>query len=110
MKLKIFTIFDSKAEAYLPPFFMKTKGEAIRAWTSTIQDPNTQFSKYPADYTLFEIGEYDDQMASLTQHKNLVSLGNGIEYQRGSNDNLIKGTSKEMAAGTSSEDNREKKE
>lgn len=110
MKLKIFTIYDSKAEAYLPPFFMKTKGEAIRAWTTTIQEPNTQFHKYPSDYTLFEIGEYDDSSATLTQHKNIISLGNGIEFKRGDNVTDIKGTIKEMATRESSEDNRKKEE
>lgn len=57
---KVFVIYDSKAEAYLPPFFMKSKGEAIRAVTAVANDGSSNFSKYAADFTLFELGTFDD--------------------------------------------------
>lgn len=79
MKIKIFTVFDSKAEAYLQPFFMQSKGKAIRAIQNTLEDPNTDLSKYPEDFTLFEIGEYDDQDASITMLEAKVNLGNCLE-------------------------------
>jgi len=56
----IFSIYDSKIEAYLPPFFMQTKAASIRAITDTMQDQQHPFSKHPEDYTLFFLGTYDD--------------------------------------------------
>lgn len=79
MKHKIFTIFDVKAGAYLPPFFMHAEGMAIRAFTDCIRAPDHQFNKHPQDYTLFHIGEFSDQDA-LVVHYPPVSLGNGIEF------------------------------
>lgn len=63
--MKIFTVHDSRAEAYLPPFYMRTKGEAIRAFETTVKDTNSQFNKYPQDYTLVELGEFDESTADI---------------------------------------------
>lgn len=82
MIYKIFSVYDSKAEAYMQPFFMLTKGSALRAWTDTINDPQTQFFKHPTDFTLFEIGEYDDSSGKLINHTAKMSLGVALEYKK----------------------------
>lgn len=81
MKLKIFSIYDSKTEAYMQPFFMTTRGAALRDWTQAINDEKTQFSRHPTDFTLFEIGEYDDSTATISNHAANVSLGTAIEFK-----------------------------
>jgi hypothetical protein len=60
MILKVFTIFDSAVGAYLPPFFARSKGEALRSFTEACNDEKTNFCKYPLDYSLMYLGEYDD--------------------------------------------------
>lgn len=78
---KIYAAYDSKAQTYLNPITMHSKGEAIRAWIELSNDDRTQFCKYPADFTLFEIGEYDDEKALLLAHKTPVSIGTALEYK-----------------------------
>lgn len=85
MNLKIFTVYDSKVEAYLQPFFMRSKGEALRAWTASIADEKTGFHTNPEDYTLFEIGDYDDKTAKISTHLTPISLGTALEHKRISN-------------------------
>jgi hypothetical protein len=80
MLLKIFTVFDCKAEAYLQPFFMKSKGEAIRAFSDTSNDQNHNFGKHPEDFTLFELGTYDESNASIEMLSTPQSLGKAIEF------------------------------
>lgn len=80
MKLKAFTIYDTKLEAYMQPFFMAAKGQALRAFSDTVNDASTQFNKHPQDFTLFEIGEYDDSSGQLTSLKTPLSLGVAIEF------------------------------
>lgn len=82
MNFKIFTIYDSKAEAFMQPFFMPTKGSAIRAFTDSVNDPKTQFYHHPADFTLLEIGEYDDQNGNLKNYEIKKSLGTALEYKK----------------------------
>jgi len=80
MITKIFTVYDSKAEAYLQPFFMPNRGQAIRAFQDTVNDPKTQFHKHPSDFSLFEIGTYDDLSGAITMHDAKVNLGTAVEF------------------------------
>lgn len=82
MNFKIFTVYDSKAEAFMQPFFMQTTGSAIRAFTDSVNDSKTQFYHHPADFTLMEIGEYDDQKGILKNHETKKSLGLALEYKK----------------------------
>ena len=60
MEHNIFTVFDQKAKAYLPPFFLPRPEMALRVFTDCVNDPTHQFGKHPADYTLLQLGDYDD--------------------------------------------------
>lgn len=82
MVSKVFTVYDSKAEAYLTPFLMRTKSEAIRGFQDVCNDDKSNFCKYAEDYTLFEIGEFDDSIGTYTMYASKVSLGCAIEYKR----------------------------
>nr|WAE43877.1 MAG: nonstructural protein [Microviridae sp.] len=84
MIVKVFGIYDSKAEAYLQPFFMKSAGEAIRAITDLVNDDKHNFGKYSADYTLFQLGSFDDATAKFDMLLTPHSLGVLLEFKRGS--------------------------
>lgn len=88
MTLKIFAIYDAKTEAYHQPFFLQTKGQAIRAFSDAANDPKTEFSRHPEDYTLFEIGEYDDQTGSVHNLTVNLALGSALELQSRSKNSL----------------------
>lgn len=78
--MKMFSIHDSKAEAYLPPIYFKTKGEALRAFETSCKDEETNFHKYPSDYTLVELGEFDESSASILCHDKPLILSNASEF------------------------------
>lgn len=79
---KIYAIYDSKLEAYMQPFFMQSKGQAVRAFTDTVNDDKTQFWKHPEDFTLFELGEYDDSTGKVSSYTTNISLGVALEYKK----------------------------
>jgi len=78
--MKIFSVHDMKAEAYLPPIFVKSTGEAMRIFETTCKDTNTNFNKYPHDYTLVELGEWDEQSATFLTSEKPRILANASEY------------------------------
>lgn len=80
MKFKVFTAYDSKAEAFNTPFFMPKSGQAIRAFAEQVNKEGTDFNKFPADFTLFELGEYDDDTGLLTPLSTPKSLGLAMEF------------------------------
>ena len=80
MKAKYFTVHDSKAGGFLPPFLQHNEAMAIRMFTNMLKNPDHQFSQNPADYTLFTIGEFDDATGEL-KPRTPMSLGNGLEFK-----------------------------
>lgn len=60
MILKIFTVRDNVANAYLQPFFSVNEGSAIRSLSEVVADASHPFGKHPADYSLWFIGTFDD--------------------------------------------------
>lgn len=80
--LKMFAVYDSKAECYDKPFCMLTKGECIRGFSEAAQDPKSHLGKYPGDYTLFEIGEYEQNTGNITVHKVKLNLGTALEHKK----------------------------
>lgn len=87
MKTYVFAIFDSKAIAYLPPFFLPQKGMAIRAFMDCCIKQGHNFNMHPEDYTLSLLGEFDDANGEFIQHtggaQNLITglqaLAQGVE-------------------------------
>lgn len=80
--MKVFTVYDSKAEAYLPPFMERASGSAIRAFEAAVNNPDHQFNHHPGDYTLFEIGTFDDQTGRYNMLDAFVNLGAGLEFSK----------------------------
>lgn len=79
MQQLIFTIYDQKAEAYIPPFFLPTIGMAKRSFSECVNSESHQFGKFPEDYTLFLVGNFDDNNAEFNVHAP-KSQGNGVEF------------------------------
>lgn len=61
----IFSVFDSKAQAFLPPFFCVTRGVAVRNFRQAVLTAGHDFQRFASDYTLFELGEFDDASAKF---------------------------------------------
>lgn len=80
-KLLVLSVYDSKVQLFAQPFFMRTRGEALRGWTDVVNDPSTQMSKYPTDFALMELGEYDEQKGSFTNHQAPINLGLAVAYK-----------------------------
>lgn len=65
MQLHILTIHDSKAEAFIQPFFAPTIAVGLRMVSQATNDPNSDFHKFSGDYTLFELGTFDSDSAKI---------------------------------------------
>lgn len=82
MNRKIFTVYDSKAETFGPMLHFSARGEALREFTNAANDPQSQIGRHPGDYSMFELGEYDDTTAVFHPHSSKINLGTAIEFKR----------------------------
>lgn len=60
MKLSMYSVHDSKAGVFAAPFCARSRGEAIRSFQIACGDDQLPFKKFPGDYTLFLLAEFDD--------------------------------------------------
>ena len=69
-KQPIFAVRDVKADAYGQPFVSKHVGLAVRGLTDAVNDPQKQsdISRHPEDFSLYEIGQYDDQSGVIDSY------------------------------------------
>lgn len=81
MQLHMFTVYDSKAKAYLPPFFMGQIGQAVRAFSDCVDNAEHAFSKHPEDYTLFRCGTFDDVTGLFVISEALEVCAHAVELK-----------------------------
>lgn len=75
--MKIFSIFDQKAAAYLSPFTLPSVAHATRQLAEVLlSNQNSPFSDYPEDFTLMEIGTWDQLTGEIHPHQAFISHGN----------------------------------
>jgi len=74
-KLKVFAVWDNAVGAYLTPHVIQTRGLALRAFMDEGSRPESQFAKHPLDFSLFELGDYDDELGCFINHNAPVNLG-----------------------------------
>ena len=72
MRIQLFTVFDKAVNAFLQPFYARSRGEAVRSFMETVNDPKSQINKHSADYVMYYLGEFDDGSG----------LFHGVEPQR----------------------------
>lgn len=60
MILHVYTVYDSAVQAYLQPFFCRSRGEALRSFGDACNDKSKPFFQHGLDYTLVYLGEFDD--------------------------------------------------
>lgn len=60
MLLHVCAVRDSAADAFGRPFVVPTLGLATRSFIDEVANPQSAFHSHPGDYTLFELGSFDD--------------------------------------------------
>jgi len=80
VKIKMFSLYDSKAEAFGPPFFLQSTGQAVRALMDISNDPQSMVGRHPADFVLYEVGEYDDSSAEVVNKNPHILVGMASDF------------------------------
>jgi len=79
--VKAFAVYDSKAGAYMNPFFLPTVAMAIRSMTKAALDDGHDFHLYGGDYTLMEIGTWDPTSGVLEKLDAPIAHGTALQHR-----------------------------
>lgn len=67
MDQTLFTVYDSKAANYLPPFVSRNQATALREFKDAVNQEGHAFNTHAEDFTLWHIGTFNSEKATLTQ-------------------------------------------
>lgn len=62
---QIFAVFDKAAGAFMDPFTLPAKGQAIRGFTDAVNDPTSPVHAHPEDYHLFHLGTFNPDSGEI---------------------------------------------
>lgn len=65
MLQRCFSIYDSRTVYYQPPFFSPTTFSGVRMFEHLVRDPTSLASKFPEDFSLYQVGSFDDTTGQL---------------------------------------------
>lgn len=82
MILRAFSVYDSKTEVYGLPWFINTTDAGIRMFADAVNDERSPYNKHPGDFSLFEIGLFDDAKGIMIENNAHVNHGSAIQYKK----------------------------
>lgn len=81
--MKVYGIFDSKVKRFVgPPFLMETPEQALRGFVKEANNAQSDICAHPEDFSLHELGEFDEEKGSFENHAAPVNLGLAAQYKR----------------------------
>lgn len=83
MILNLYAIYDTKAAAYVSPFFEVNNAVAMRRFEDLVNDPRSPIAKHSEDYILFGIGQFDDSTGVIAPLPAPVNLVVGSDVKKG---------------------------
>lgn len=77
----ICSVYDEKVAGFLPPMIFATAAVAVRSFAYAANLESSDFNKFAADYTLFEIGTWDDQTGDIHMYETKIGHGTALEHR-----------------------------
>lgn len=74
--MNLYSVHDKAAKTHTMPIALETDRDAIEGFKNVVQAKDTQYSKFPADFTLIRIGTYDRKTAKIeTTQYEIIATG-----------------------------------
>lgn len=80
MTLSIFSVHDSKAEAFITPFFAQNEAVGVRMFAAAANSDTSDFNRFAGDYTLFLLGYFEQDNAEFDLLDTPKNLGLAITH------------------------------
>lgn len=81
-KLYVYSVYDAKVKYFHNPMVMRNRGEALRSWEQVANDEKSSICAHPSDFSLMELGEFDDQTGKIDLLPVPESLGLAVQFKR----------------------------
>jgi len=73
--MKIFCMLDTKANYFLQPFPETSTIAALRGFETAVNESKSTFARFPDDFCLMELAEFDQQTGEIRPYSSPQNLG-----------------------------------
>jgi len=80
--MKLFSTYDVKAKFFVKLFQESSSIAALRGFDVAVNEADSIFSRFPDDFCLMEIAEFDQQTGALIPHTSPLNLGSARSVLR----------------------------
>lgn len=80
--LNVYAVYDAKVKYFHNPMVMRNRGEALRSWEQVANDEKSSICAHPSDFSLMELGTFDDQTGKIDLLPVPESLGLALQFKR----------------------------
>lgn len=70
-----YSVYDAAAQSYSDPIVLATDAIAARGFQTESQNPDSVIAKFPTDFTLFCVGEFDTVSGDVSPVNRIVCRG-----------------------------------
>lgn len=81
MIIRMYSVYDNRAEIFNAPFFIPSEGQAIRDFGDLVRDPQSRVSKHPDDYNLVYLGVFDDSTGTVLPADRIETVSRGSDFK-----------------------------
>lgn len=81
MKLYVFSVYDKVSKMYVDLFTSQTKEAAQRSFNSAGCNRGTMLAKYPQDFALYCLGEFDNSEGAIVGFVRPDLIQNFVDIQ-----------------------------
>lgn len=82
MEKFFFSVFDTKAKVFSNPFVSVNNATALRDFERVCNDRNSDIFTFAEDYSLYQLGSFDDGTGLITVNSQPMLLGMAIQFKK----------------------------
>lgn len=76
----LYSVYDKATCLYSNPYTALRDAEAVRAFRALLDDPQSLHSRYPEDFALYRMGNFDDNDGNInTTTRELIAQGTDLQ-------------------------------
>lgn len=80
---KVFGVYDQKVNAFMQPFTMESEGQALRAFSDHVNNPESIWCRHPKDFTLYCLGTFDESSGEFVNERSFVVEASTVKIENG---------------------------
>lgn len=78
----LIAVKDAKVGSFARPVPVVNAATGVRAFADAVNDPSTEYHKHPEDYTIWELGTFDDQTGLFQNSASPTLLANAVALNK----------------------------